>query len=538
MNDIERIYSLLLHSNGLKIRAISQELELDKYYVAEIMFSSQNIPYWYQDDDSSKEKEDDLTTPILIPKSINIDRYFAGNSSLSLRDSLSQLADYRNYSNEETIELITRYRNGDLKAYDLLIKSYQKLVVSIARKYKKYGLLLEDLIQEGNLGLIRAIDLFDESQYRNFIHYAKNWIFQAVISFRLQQSSLVRLPLNQLSLYHKMQRLKEKYEQQNEYIVFAKDVDLCDDICDRVSEGFYKLPDDLSEQFVYTDYDDIEGDESLIPDEILIRQSINSDIVRLTHFLTNRERQILVGYYGLNGGEQLSLDQMGEMYRLTRERVRQIKEFAIRRMRGFFIAQKRRELDSRIILNSINCFLEKLQTIERDKRSLPKIECETKPKKEPIKTFKKKKDELKLSFKERIDLLNKTNKGDIDLTISKSFVVNQNPVKLTKSHRPVIKDNPSLNLSTPLRQLVRLNILTEQEFIHCYDNQLWTIGDVIQTIKTNNLTSTTLRYPTYYLDVLFKIAALIKDKRCNIAIKAQMSREQVSGMCESQQQVL
>ena len=227
MNDIERIYSLLLHSNGLKIRAISQELELDKYYVAEIMFSSQNNSYWYQDDDSlwyakegalqieePEEEIDELLAPVEIPQRFNFDRF--------LEEDLS-----------DSFELITRYRNGDLKAYDLLIKSYQKLVVSIARKYKKYGLLLEDLIQEGNLGLIRAIDLFDESQYRNFIHYAKNWIFQAVISFRLQQSSLVRLPLNQLSLYHKMQRLKEKYEQQNEYIVFAKDVDLCDDICSK-----------------------------------------------------------------------------------------------------------------------------------------------------------------------------------------------------------------------------------------------------------------------------------------------------------------
>ena len=133
MNDIERIYSLLLHSNGLKIRAISQELELDKYYVAEIMFSSQNIPYWYQDDDSlwyakegalqieePEEEIDELITPVEIPQRFNVNRFLEEDLSDSLRSYLSQISKYRIYSNDEMIELFKRYRNGDQKAFDLI----------------------------------------------------------------------------------------------------------------------------------------------------------------------------------------------------------------------------------------------------------------------------------------------------------------------------------------------------------------------------------------------------------------------------------
>ena len=145
MNDIERIYSLLLHSNGLKIRAISQELELDKYHVAEIMFSSQNNSYWYQDDDSlwyakegalqieePEEEIDELLAPVEIPQRFNFDRFLEEDLSDSLRSYLSKISKYRIYSNDEMIELFKRYRNGDQKAFDLIIKSQQRLVANIA----------------------------------------------------------------------------------------------------------------------------------------------------------------------------------------------------------------------------------------------------------------------------------------------------------------------------------------------------------------------------------------------------------------------
>ena len=139
MNDIERIYSLLLNSNGLKIRAISQELELDKYYVAEIMFSSQNIPYWYQDDDSlwyakegalqieEPEKKDELAEPSIVIPKYNLNRFQQEDISESLRAYLNKISKFRIYTNDETLELFKRYRKGDNKAFGLIVKSQQKL---------------------------------------------------------------------------------------------------------------------------------------------------------------------------------------------------------------------------------------------------------------------------------------------------------------------------------------------------------------------------------------------------------------------------
>ena len=192
MNDIEGIYSLLLHSNGLKIRAISQELELDKYYVAEIMFSSQNIPYWYQDDDSlwyakegalqieEPEKKDELVeTSIVIPK-YNLNRFQQEDISESLRAYLNKISKFRIYTNDETLELFKRYRKGDNKAFGLIVKSQQRLVANIALLYCRKGVPLEDIIQEGNIGLIKAVERFDDTQYRSFSNFAKTWILQAI----------------------------------------------------------------------------------------------------------------------------------------------------------------------------------------------------------------------------------------------------------------------------------------------------------------------------------------------------------------------
>ena len=173
MDDIKRIYLLLLHSNGLRIRKISKELELDKYYVAEILFSTQNISYWYQDDDSlwfakegalqieeTEEEKDELTIPVEKPQRFNVNRFLEEDLSDSLRFYLSLISKYRNYSNDEMIELFKRYRSGDQKAFDMIIKSQQRLVANIAFLYCRKGAPLEDIIQEGNVGLVKAAARF------------------------------------------------------------------------------------------------------------------------------------------------------------------------------------------------------------------------------------------------------------------------------------------------------------------------------------------------------------------------------------------
>ena len=243
MNDIERIYSLLTHSNGLKIRAISQELELDKYYVAEIMFSSQNIPYWYQDDDSlwyAKEgalqieeyrnKVDELIAPVEIPQRFNLNRFLEEDLSESLRSYLRQISKYRVYTNDEMIELFKRYRNGELKAFDMIIKSQQRLVANIALFYCRKGVPLEDIIQEGNVGLVKAAERFDYTQYRSFSNYAKKWILQSISISMTTLPYLVRLPLNQLARYRKVRMFKEMFEQQHGYPPSVTDIDVGEDV--------------------------------------------------------------------------------------------------------------------------------------------------------------------------------------------------------------------------------------------------------------------------------------------------------------------
>ena len=241
MNDIERIYSLLLHSNGLKIRAISQELKLDKYYVAEIMFSPQNISYWYQDDDSmwfakegalhiEEKTEDKLTTSIVIPRKIKTERFLQGNPSRSLLSQIKKLSYYRTYTESEIKELIRRYRDGDMKAYEMLVKSQQKLVTSIAFLLRKEGSQLEDLIQEGNIGLIIAINRFDYERYNTFIVYAKAWIMQSITNFISNTMYHVRVPLNMLSQYKKTQKFIEKFTQKNEYPPSLYDIEIDEDV--------------------------------------------------------------------------------------------------------------------------------------------------------------------------------------------------------------------------------------------------------------------------------------------------------------------
>lgn len=344
MNDIERIYSLLLHSNGLKIRAISQELELDKYHVAEIMFSSQNNPYWYQDDNSlwyakegalqieePEEEIDELIAPVEIPQRFNFNRFLEEDLSDSLRSYLSKISKYRIYSNDEMIELFKRYRNGDKKAFDLIIKSQQRLVANIALLYCRKGAPLEDIIQEGNIGLIKAAERFDNKQYRSFANYAKTWILQSISNSMTTTPFIVRLPLNQLLLYRKIRSFKEKFEQQNEYPPSVSDIDVGEDVEPEKIALLYQLPDSLWKLVEFQlDLDLLESRTDFVAD--YEKNEYNWHFVRwLLRRLNNKEAQILRLYYGIDVMEE-TLSSIGDKMGLTRERVRQIIWSSVRKL--------------------------------------------------------------------------------------------------------------------------------------------------------------------------------------------------------------
>ena len=364
MNDIERIYSLLLHNNGLKIRAISQELKLDKYYVAEIMFSPQNISYWYQDDDSmwfakegalhiEEKTEDKLTASIVIPKKIKTERFLQGTPSGSLLSHIKQLSYYRTYTESDIKELIQRYRNGDLKAYEMLVKSQQKLVTSIAFLLRKEGSQLEDLIQEGNIGLIIAINRFDYEQYNTFIVYAKAWIMQSITNYLSSTLYHVRLPLNMLSLYKKTQKFIDEFTQKNEYPPSINDIEIDEDVSYEKLSLLFQLPSDLNEMTSFVeDFGNI-PDVTNMPDNNLMQESLKYDVLRLVYSLPERERTILINFYGLNGKAPQTLEEIGELYGLTRERARQIKEKAIRKLRYFLFRDKDEEFENKASLKFI-----------------------------------------------------------------------------------------------------------------------------------------------------------------------------------------
>lgn len=345
MDDVKRIYSLLLYNNGLKIRDIANILELDKYYVAELLFSPQNISYWYQDDDSlwyakegalqieePEEEIDELIATVEIPQKFNINRFLEEDLSDSMHSYLNQISKYRIYSNDEIIELFKRYRNGDAKAFDMIIKSHQRLVANIALLYCRKGAPLEDIIQEGNIGLVKAAERFDYNQYRSFTNYAKYWILQSISVSMASMPYMVRLPLNQLSLYRKVRKFKEKFEQIHGYSPSVNDIEIGDDIDDKRLKYLDGLPYDLSSLTSLSNDLDIKESETNTIDDFVNNDESKLSVMNLLRNLRKRERQIIQRFYGINTKEE-ELSTIGDYYGLTRERVRQIKEKTVRHLR-------------------------------------------------------------------------------------------------------------------------------------------------------------------------------------------------------------
>jgi len=349
MDDVKRIYTLLLHSNGRKVREIAKELDLDTYYVAEIMFSEQNIPFWYcnesslwfakeeaiQIDDVAKPKEDKLISPVTVPRKYNLTRFLEGNVSDSLKEFIKKISYYRVYSGSDLIELIKQARKGDKKAYDLLVKSHQKLVAGIAVMYKRDGVSLEDLIQEGNIGLIKAIEKFDYRKYKNFIAYAKSWILQSISSSIAYLPYSIRLPLNQLALYRKISSFADKYEQEHEYRPPVYDIESSvQDDFDNVAL-LYKLPDGLEKMTCAVDDMDSYQGNMAPADDVLEKESLSEELRVYLYKLKSRDRKIVEAFFGI-GSEtgEMDLNAIADRFGLTRERVRQIAWNSVKNMRG------------------------------------------------------------------------------------------------------------------------------------------------------------------------------------------------------------
>ena len=240
---------------------------------------------------------------------------------------------------EEEVELAQRIRKGDRLALEKLTKANLRFVVSVAKQYQNQGLSLPDLINEGNLGLIKAAEKFDETRGFKFISYAVWWIRQSILQALAEQSRIVRLPLNQVGSLNKINKAISKYEQDNERLPspeeLAEMMDLPKEkIIDtlRVSGRHVSVDAPFVEGEDNTLLDVLDNKDSPIADDMLMNESLSREIERSLATLTERERDIIRLFFGI-GCQEMTLEEIGEKFGLTRERVRQIKEKAIRRLR-------------------------------------------------------------------------------------------------------------------------------------------------------------------------------------------------------------
>ena len=274
-------------------------------------------------------------------RQLKITKSITSRDSASLDKYLQEIGREALLPVEEEVELSQRIRKGDRRALDKLVRANLRFVVSVAKQYQNQGLSLPDLINEGNVGLIKAAEKFDETRGFKFISYAVWWIRQTILQALAEQSRIVRLPLNQVSAVNKITKAMTKFEQEYERKPSA------DELAELVNELPEKISDSLraSGRHVSVDAPFIEGEEnslldvmtnpdSPMADKGLVSESLSTEIDRALGVLNEREKQIIERSLGINIQPEMTLEEIGETFGLTRERVRQIREKAIRKLRA------------------------------------------------------------------------------------------------------------------------------------------------------------------------------------------------------------
>ncbi|MCK4662832.1 MAG: sigma-70 family RNA polymerase sigma factor [Bacteroidales bacterium] len=241
---------------------------------------------------------------------------------------------------DEEVELARKIRAGDMDALNKLIQSNLRFVVSVSKQYQNQGLSLPDLINEGNLGLIKAAQRFDETRGFKFISYAVWWIRQSILQALAEQARIVRLPLNKIGSINKINKTLTKLEQQFEREPTAEEIANIlemspEDVKKAMASSGRHISMDapLGQEEEGTMYDVIQNKNVQRPDKNLLTDSLRKEIERALTTLSQREGDILRFYFGLNNTPSHTLEEIGEKFSLTRERVRQIKEKAIRRLK-------------------------------------------------------------------------------------------------------------------------------------------------------------------------------------------------------------
>ena len=262
------------------------------------------------------------------------------DANRSLSRYLKEIGKYDPLEPNREVELAIRVKNGDRKALKELTEANLRFVVSVAKDYQGQGLPLTDLINEGNLGLIKAAERFDETRGFKFISYAVWWIRQSVLQALAEHSRIVRLPLNRVGTISKInkaaQRLEQEFERSPREDELAKQLDMnSNEVTDavRISRRHHSLDTPFTDDDNNSLLDVIPDNNQIEPDKDLMMESLKQEIKSSLKTLKQRERDVIIMYFGIDREYALTLNEIGEEFDLTRERVRQIKEKAIRRLR-------------------------------------------------------------------------------------------------------------------------------------------------------------------------------------------------------------
>ena len=273
-------------------------------------------------------------------RQLKITKSITNRESESLDKYLQEIGKEDLLSTDEEVELAQRIRKGDHKALERLTKANLRFVVSVAKQYQNQGLSLPDLINEGNLGLIKAAEKFDETRGFKFISYAVWWIRQSILQAIAEQSRIVRLPLNQVGAVNKINREANRFEQEHERRPsteeLAEKIDLPEE---KIDDALHVSGHHVSVDAPFVDGEDnslldvLVNDDAPMADRQLVLESLRAEIANALLTLNDRERKVIEAFFGINQPE-MTLEEIGTKYGLTRERVRQIKEKAIRRLRS------------------------------------------------------------------------------------------------------------------------------------------------------------------------------------------------------------
>ena len=272
-------------------------------------------------------------------RQLKITKSITNRESASLDKYLQEIGKEDLITVEEEVDLAQRIKKGDKEALEKLTRANLRFVVSVAKQYQNQGLSLPDLINEGNLGLIKAAEKFDETRGFKFISYAVWWIRQSILQALAEQSRIVRLPLNQVGSLNKINKAFARFEQEHERTPSPEELaDELDLRTEKVTDTLRVSGRHVSVDAPFSDGEDnslldvLVNSDSPIADRGLINESLGTEVERALSTLTDRERDIIKYFFGI-GCSEMTLEEIGEKFGLTRERVRQIKEKAIRRLR-------------------------------------------------------------------------------------------------------------------------------------------------------------------------------------------------------------